>query len=100
MYARLVTGNIAPKRLEEVIRIWRESVAPSAKQKKGFKNARLLVDRERGTVASIGLWETEADFQSTTDWNRTQLTKFADLFEKPPSVEGYEVVAEVLAEYG
>jgi hypothetical protein len=29
MYARLVTGSIAPDRLDEAIRLWQESVSPS-----------------------------------------------------------------------
>jgi steroid delta-isomerase-like uncharacterized protein len=95
-YARLVTGQIAPDKLDEAIRLWQESVAPSVKQQKGFKSARLLVERKTGKVASMGLWETEADFQGTVEWNQAQLAKFAGLFTVPPSVEGYEVVAEVL----
>jgi heme-degrading monooxygenase HmoA len=96
MYARLVKGQIAPDRLEAAIRLWRESVAPSVRQQKGFKSARLLVERTTGKIASMGLWETEADFQNTVEWNQAQVAKFAGLFSVPPSVEGYEVVAEVL----
>ena len=48
----------------------------------------------RGKVASLGLWETEADFQATAEWNQGQIAKFAGLFSMPPDVEGYEVVVE------
>jgi heme-degrading monooxygenase HmoA len=94
MYARLVTGHIAPDRLEEAIRLWRETVAPSVRQQEGFKSARLLVERKTAKVASIGLWETEADVQGTVEWNRGQLAKFVGLFTAMPVVEHYEVVAE------
>lgn len=95
MYARLVTGLIAPDKLDQAIRLWRDSVAPSVKQQKGLKSARLLVERKTGKIASIGLWETEADVQGTVEWNQGQIAKFAGLFTTAPLVEHYEVVAEV-----
>jgi heme-degrading monooxygenase HmoA len=95
MYARLVTGSIAPDKLDEAIRLWRDAVAPSVKQQKGFKSARLLVERKTGKVASMGLWETEADVRGTVEWNQKQLAKFTGLFTAPPLVEHYEVAVEV-----
>lgn len=44
---------------------------------------------------SIGLWETEADFQTSVAWNAAQLAKFAALFATPPVVDHYELAAEV-----
>jgi hypothetical protein len=55
----------------------------------------LLVDRKNSKIASLGLWETEADFQSTVEWNQGQVAKFAGLFSAPPEVGGYEVIVEV-----
>jgi hypothetical protein len=56
---------------------------------------RLLVDRENGKIASLGLWETEADFQATVSWNQEQIARFTGLFSSPPEVNGYEVLLEV-----
>jgi len=70
-------------------------VLPSVQQQKGFKGVRLLVDRKNGKVASLGLWEAEADFQATIEWNQGQVGKFAGLFTMPPEVGGYEVVVAV-----
>jgi heme-degrading monooxygenase HmoA len=94
MYARLVTGSIPREKLDDAIQLWRDSVFPSVQQQKGFKGVRLLVDRKNGKVASLGLWETEADFQATVEWNQRQVAKFAELFATPPEVGGYEVVVE------
>lgn len=94
IYARLVTGFIAADRLDEAIRLWRDSVLPSVQQQAGFKGVRLLVDRKSGKVASMGLWETEAHFQATVEWNQGQIAKFAGLFAAPLEVGGYEVVVE------
>ena len=95
MYARLVTGSIPPDKLEDAIQLWRDSVLPSVRQQKGFKGVRLLVDRKNGKVASLGLWETEADFQATVEWNQGQVARFSGLFTAPSDVGGYEVVVEV-----
>jgi hypothetical protein len=45
---------------------------------------------------SVGLWETEADFQATVTWNQEQIAKFAELFAAtaPPVVEQYELAVE------
>ena len=94
MYAKLVAGSIPSDKLNEAIQLWREVVLPSVQQKKGFKGVRLLVDRKNGRIASLGLWETEADFQATVEWNQGQVAKFAGLFAIPPDVSGYEVVVE------
>jgi heme-degrading monooxygenase HmoA len=95
MYARVVTATIAPDRLEEFARVWRETVPPSARQQKGFKSARLLVERGSGRVLSVGLWETEADLQGSIAWNLSQVARFAGFFPSQPQVELYEVAAEV-----
>jgi hypothetical protein len=55
----------------------------------------MFVDRKAGKIRTVGLWETEADFQASMGWNQQQIDKFAALFTAPPVVEGYEFVAEV-----
>jgi len=94
MYARLVTGSISPDLIDQAIQIWMDNVLPSAQQQKGFRNVRLLVNREKGRIASMALWETEADFQATVEWNQDQISRFTGLFSVPPVVEGYELVVQ------
>ena len=94
MYARLVTGSIAPDKLDEAIELWRDLVAPSVRRQPGFKSVRLMVDHQTGKVASLGRWETEAHVQGTVAWNQQQIGRFAGLFDAPPTVGLYEIVAE------
>lgn len=97
MYARVTTVQVSPENMEEAIRLWRDSVMPAAREQKGFKSGRLLVDRKTGRGISIGLWETEADVQASGEGSaylREQLAKFAGLFTAPPTIEHYEVAAE------
>lgn len=90
----MVSGMTMPDKLDDVIRLWYEFVAPSAKQQKGFISARLLVDRETGKVVSMGLWESKADFENSVQWNAGQLARFTDLFPTPLSVNGFELAGE------
>ena len=54
MYARVVSGSIPPEHLDEAIQLWRTTVAPSVQQRKGFRSARLLVDRS--AVPPLWCW--------------------------------------------
>lgn len=97
MYARVTTTQVSPDKIEEAILLWRDSVMPAAKQQKGFRSGRLMVDRKTGKAVSVGLWETEADAGATSEgsaYMRAQLTKFASLFTAPPVIQHYEVAAE------
>ena len=96
MYARLVTGSVAPDRADEAIQLWQETIAPSAPKQEGFRGARLMVDRATGKFMSMGLWETEAHLQGTMEWNQANIARFSSLFTSEPAVASFEVAAEVL----
>jgi heme-degrading monooxygenase HmoA len=86
-----------PAKSEEAIRLWEDSVLPAARQQKGFKSARLLVDRKTGKSLSVVMWETSADALATGEssaYLKEQLAKFASLFTAPPIVEQFEVAVE------
>jgi heme-degrading monooxygenase HmoA len=93
----MTTTQISPEKIDEAVRLWRDSVMPAAKQQKGFISGRLLIDRPTGKGVSIGLWETEADLQASgqgSAYLQEQLAKFASLFTAAPVIEHYEVAAE------
>ncbi len=94
MYARNVTVQIKPERLDEAIQSWKDTVAPSVRQQKGLISAHLLVDRANNMLRSIGFWETEADLQGSIQWNQGQLDRFTTFFTAPPVVELFEVAAQ------
>jgi heme-degrading monooxygenase HmoA len=87
VYARVVRGEVPTGKLDEAIRLWQESVGPSAKRQSGFKGARLMVDRSAGRVLSIGLWESEPKVRVSVGWNQEQIAKLAALFSGPPTIE-------------
>ncbi len=93
MYARVTTVQIQPGKMEEAIRIYRDSVVPAAKQQHGFNGVFLLTDPNTGKGLSITWWETEADMKAgeTSGYYQQQLAKFAPHFAAPPTRESYEV---------
>ena len=97
MHARVITSQLQPGKTDEAIALWRDSVAPSLKQTKGFKGAYLVGDRNSGKGATITLWETEADAMAmdTSGQYQQTIAMFAALFAAPPAREQYEVLLQV-----
>ena len=97
MYASVVTAQVLPDKMDEAIRVWQGSVMPAAREQKGFKSARCLVDRKTDKIIAVVLWETEADARATGEGSaflREQRGRFASLVTAPAVVERYEVAAE------
>jgi hypothetical protein len=98
MHARMVTGEIAPEKLDEATALWREAVAPSVQQQPGFRSVRLLVDRKAGRVLSLGIWDDVQAVERTGAWNQEQIARFQGVFATPPRVEeDFEVAVEIIA---
>jgi hypothetical protein len=60
MYARVVTVQVQPGKMDEFLRRLRELV-PAAQARRGFHEARFLTNAHTGTVLGITVWETEAE---------------------------------------
>ena len=93
MNARVTLVQILPGKMDDAIGVYRDSVAPAAKQQQGCHGAFLLTDRETGKGISITLWETEADMTmgENSGYYQQQLAKFKGIFSAPPVREAYEV---------
>jgi len=95
MFARVVTAQVAPAKLDEAIKLWKESVMPAVKSQKGFSSGRFLVNRSTGKIMTIGLWNTESDMRATAGgFVQEQIAKFGSMFSGPPVVEEFEVAVE------
>jgi heme-degrading monooxygenase HmoA len=97
MYARVITAQVQPGKIEEAISIYRNAVVPAVQQQKGFKGISLLVDRNTGKGMSIVLWETEADMTAgeVSGFLREQIAKMAPTFAAPPITKHCEVSVHV-----
>jgi heme-degrading monooxygenase HmoA len=96
MYARMVSAQIQPGKMDEVINIFRDSIKPVSRQQPGYKGGYFLTNAQTGKAVSIGLWESEEAMKAgeTSDYLREQVAKLAPFFAAPPVTEHYEVSLE------
>ncbi len=93
MYARVVLSTPQQGKMDEMIKVARDSILPAAKKQKGFKNWYTLTNRNAGKVIVIGIWNTEADMMAneSSGFYKEQIAKVAPLLTGPPTMEHYEV---------
>lgn len=93
MYARAVSIQFQPGKVDEASRIVQDSIVPVMKGQKGFKGQLLLIQRDTGKAMSINLWETEADLTTfeTSPLYKELLGKLGSILAGPPAGERYEV---------
>ena len=96
MYARVITVQYQPGKIEEGLQIYREALSET-RQQPGFKGVLGLVDRRADKAMSIALWDTEAEAQASgtgSAYFQAQFAKFASVFAAAPIIETYEVVVQ------
>ena len=93
MFARFTIVQMKEDKFDEAIKLYEDSVVPSAKSQKGFCGIYLFTDRKTGKGYSISLWDSEEDAVANeqSGYYKEQVGKFAEHFSAPPVQEGYEV---------
>jgi len=93
MYARVTFATAQPGKIDETIKVMRDSILPAAKKQKGFKNLFFLTNRNTGKGVVIVLWNKELDMAAgeSSGFYREQVAKVAPLLAGPPTMEHYEV---------
>jgi heme-degrading monooxygenase HmoA len=91
----MVQGKI--DKLDESIKIYKDSIITAAKSQKGFQGAYLLTDRNTGKAISCTLWDSEDDAfaNEQSGYYQEQLDKLKNFFTAAPIREGYEVSVQV-----
>jgi heme-degrading monooxygenase HmoA len=96
MYARSLTFYYQPGKLDEALRIRRESILPELREHAGYQGIIELIDRSTHKLVAITLWQTKADVEAVGDSHshpkvQTRLAKHSHLFAAtPPVIEIYE----------
>jgi heme-degrading monooxygenase HmoA len=93
MYARVTFATVQAGKVDEVIKVMRDSVLPTLKKQKGFKNMFALMNRSTNKGMVIGIWNTEADMTAgeSSGLYREQVGKVVSLIAGSPTMEHYEV---------
>ncbi len=93
MYAVVIRAQGQPGKIDTAASIWRDSVIPVLKQRKGFKGGFFMTDPDTGKGISITFWETEADAKEgeASGLYKERIAKFTSVLTEPPTREVYEV---------
>ena len=95
MYARVITFQYQPGKVEEALHILRETVIPELQQLPGFKGATNLVDYSHDKVVGMTLWGSKDDLQgSGMSKLQARFAKISTHLAAMPTVEVYEVSDE------
>ncbi len=96
MFARFTTVQVNADKIDEVVKIYEDSVVPGGKAQSGFCGIYLFTDPKTGKGVSISLWESEADAVANeqSGYYKEQVGKFAEYFTAPPVQEGYDVAVK------
>ena len=97
-YAAVATIQLqpGPGRADEALEIWRRGALAQVRQVPGFHDLLLLIDRERDTLLSIGLYANEVAARSveTSGGFQQVVALLHDLFVGQPSRAIYEVLLQ------
>jgi heme-degrading monooxygenase HmoA len=95
MYARIISFQVAPDKMDALVQVWREELLPAAREQHGRQQGQLLVNWETGKAAVVGLWATRADGHATaagSSYGQAQVARLGHLLHAPPVLEEFEVV--------
>lgn len=93
MYARIITANIKPDKLNEFPDAFSELVLPDASQEPGFKGMYMLKDPAQNRIIGVVLWETEADaIASINGYQQRRMPALMPYLAGSPVAETLEVV--------
>jgi len=97
MHARVLTAQVRPGKMDEVIGIVQDSMAPMLKRQKGFKHYLGLTEGKTGKGLAVSLWELEADERAWEIDSRYHelAVRFMPLISGAPTVERYEVSVQL-----
>ena len=91
MYARVVTSQVLPHKLNEMTVAYEETLLPIIEQQPGFKGIFVLTNAQTNKEVSITMWETKADMEAFNANLIPLADQFIPLLYKAPDVEIFEV---------
>jgi hypothetical protein len=93
MFARVTTVQFNTDKLDDMVKLFQESVVPAAQAQNGSQGLYFFTDRKTGKGLAISLWDSEenAVANEKSGYYQEQVGKFKDYFTAPPVAEGYEV---------
>ena len=95
MYAQVVRVQLQPGKADQMVETFKSAVFPLIREREGFQNAYVLVDRDANRGIAIAIYDTEeqVDALLSSGFFQEQVAKFEGVFASPPEREVYEIAA-------
>jgi quinol monooxygenase YgiN len=88
MHGMNVRVQIQPGKIEDAARLLREEIMPAAANYRGFIQNFLMVDAANSRLASLSVWESEADaraiYEDQGGLYQTAIAKLKPMLAAPP----------------
>ena len=88
MHGMNVRVKIQPGKIEEAAKLLREEVMPTAANYQGFIQNFLIVDAPNSRIASLSVWETEANaktiYEEEGGLYQSAIAKLKPMLTEPP----------------
>lgn len=92
MYARHITFQYQPGKVDEALAVLREHVVPELQAIPGFQGATNLVNYDESRVVGITFWDTDVNLQgSGFEKLQARFAMIAPFLAAPPQVHVYSV---------
>ena len=95
MYARVISGVVLPGKMDELVELVNEKLAPAGKEQQGMRSFMLLTDAGSGRALSISLWDSkEAMLEGENNqFLERQLEQVLPLLDEAPSTRNFRVAS-------
>jgi len=93
MYARFLTLNLKPNRLNEFTETFNKTVIPMLGKQTGFKDIFALAGSSGTEIRTISLWDSKENAESYNTTTYPEVLKMlASVVEGTPQIKTYDVV--------
>lgn len=100
MIARVLRVDVGRDGVDAVVEAYRREVRPIHEQAEGLRTHYVLVDRERGTVEFIGVWDSADAVAAAGPRLEPARARLWNAFERDPQLELYDVADQLTAPAG
>ena len=95
MVARIASARVAPKRIDELLGLYRDTLRPAHRDAYGLLYHYWLVDRGSGEVRLVGLWDSQESIDAATPTLEPARERFWSVVGARVNLEVYEVADEI-----
>jgi quinol monooxygenase YgiN len=95
MIVRIASVQVSPKRVDEMISHFRDTLRPVHEQCQGPRQHYWLVDRYNGHVKIVGFWDSQEVLDAAKPALEPARELYWEAYQETATLEAYEVADEI-----